>query len=174
MPERAERKSLLQDLVETIVFAFIVAMLIRTFVIEPFLINGPSMQPEFHTGERLYLNRAVYHLRQPRRFEVIVFRYPLNPSKDYLKRVIGLPGERLAIKGGVVYINGQPLTEDHPMVHQAYDFAEITIPPDSVFVMGDNRPNSEDSRSFGPVPLKNIKGKAFIRFWPLNAFGLVK
>ncbi len=174
MPERAERKSLLQDLVETIVFAFIVAMLIRTFVIEPFLINGPSMQPEFHTGERLYLNRAVYHLRQPRRFEVIVFRYPFNPSKDYLKRVIALPGERIALKGGVVYINGQPLAEDHPMVHQAFDFAETLVPPGTVFVLGDNRPNSEDSRIFGPVPLKNIKGKAFIRFWPLNTVGLIK
>lgn len=174
MPERAERKSLLQDLVETIVFAFIVAMLIRTFVIEPFMVNGPSMQPEFHTGERLYLNRAIYHLRLPRRFEVIVFRYPLNPSKDYMKRVIALPGERVAIKAGVIYINGRPIEEDHPMVHQATNFAETLVPPGTVFVLGDNRPNSEDSRMFGPVPLKNIKGKAFIRFWPLNAIGLIK
>ncbi len=174
MPEPTERYSPLRDIVETVVFAFIIAMLIRVMIIEPFLVNGPSMQPEFHTGERLYLNKAVYHLHPPRRFDVIVFRYPLNPAKDYLKRVIALPGERVAVKGGVVYINGQRLEEDHPMVHQNANFDETTVPPGAIFVLGDNRPNSEDSRIFGFVPLRNVKGKAFIRFWPLSKLSLIK
>ncbi len=172
MPERGN--SLLRDLIETVVLALVVSMLIKAFVFETTLVDGPSMQPGLHTGERLVLNKVVYRLRLPRRGEIVVFRYPKNPKKDFIKRVIGLPGERVAIVDGTVYINGEPWVETHPMVPQKTNFAEVIVPPGTIFVLGDNRPNSEDSRMFGPVPLKNIKGKAFIRFWPLNAIGLIK
>lgn len=174
MPESTQPSSFLRDIVETVVFAFVVALLIRTFVFESFIVLGPSMQPELHDGERLFLNKAIYHLRAPRPGEVIVFQYPLNPSKDYIKRVIAVGGQRVAIRSGVIYINGQPVVENHPMVAQKSDYPETVIPPGTVFVLGDNRPNSEDSRSFGVVPLRNVKGKAFLLYWPPDQIKLIR
>ncbi|HEY3315855.1 MAG TPA: signal peptidase I [Bacillota bacterium] len=169
-------KSLFRELIETVVFALVLALLIKTFVVETTLVNGPSMQPTLYTGERLWLNKAIYHLRSPRRGEVIVFRNPKNPAKDYIKRAIGLPGDRVAIRDGVVYLNGQVFPENHLMIPQKSNYPETTVPPDSLFVLGDNRANSEDSRfaSLGFVPLENVKGKAILIYWPLNRIALVR
>lgn len=169
-------KGLFRELIETVVFALILALLIKAFAFETTLVDGPSMQPTLYTGERLWLNKAIYHLRLPRRGEVIVFRNPKNPAKDYIKRLIGLPGDRVAIKDGTVYINGQPLVENHQMIPQRSNYPETVVPEGSVFVLGDNRSNSEDSRSdtLGFIPLKNIKGKAFVIYWPLNRLALIR
>jgi len=139
------------------------------------------MEPNFKTGERLIVNKIIYDIRPPKRGEVIVFHAPAGI--DYIKRVIGLPGETIKIENNTVYINGEPL--DEPYLREAIDeyassgrlynedYHEVTVPERSVFVMGDNRTNSTDSRNIGVISYDKIVGRADVIFWPLNKIGLV-
>jgi signal peptidase I len=147
-------------------------------VIENFRIDGTSMQPTFASGEALIVNRTAYLLSGgPQRGDVVVFRAPPEPNTDYIKRVIGLPGESILVQRGRVFVNGQAL--DEPYVHFAanYQFPgngePVTIPQGTYFVLGDNRPDSFDSHTGWVVPTQNLIGRAWLRYWPPAAWGVV-
>lgn len=170
-------KHWLFDWIETIVVAFILALIIRAFFIQVFWIPSSSMEPTFDINDRLVVNKVVYHFRQPKRGEIVVFRQvapPGSSKRDLIKRLIGLPGEELQIRDGTVYINGEELKETHAMNRDFADFGPVTVPPDAYFMMGDNRPASADSRYWGFLPKRNLIGPAMLRIWPLNKFGLVQ
>jgi len=161
---------------ETIVVALILALIIRAFFLQVFWIPSGSMEPTLDISDRIVVNKVVYNFRQPKRFEIIVFRaVPAmgQEKKDLIKRLAGLPGEKLEVKDGIININGKPVEEAHTMNQDYANFGPITIPPDSYFVMGDNRLASADSRYWGFLPGKNIIGKAFLRIWPLTKFSLI-
>lgn len=161
-----KRKSPFREMAETVLIALVIALLIRTFVVEVFVVEGRSMVATLHGGERLLVNKFIYRMREPRRGEIIVFRYPRQPDRDFIKRVMALAGDTIEVRQGKVYVNGQLVPEAATAQPDAKDYPAKTVPPDSVWVMGDNRNSSEDSRFFGEVPLGNIKGLAFLRFWP--------
>lgn len=159
---------------ETIVVAFILALVIRAFFLQVFWIPSSSMEPTLDIQDRIVVNKVLYHFRPPRRMEIIVFRETGSSgshNKDLIKRLVGLPGEKLEVRNGIIYINGQPLKEEHPMNQDFADFGPVQIPADAYFVMGDNRPASADSRYWGFLPKKNVIGQACWRLWPLSRFG---
>ena len=164
------------DWTETIVVALVLALVIRAFFLQVFWIPSGSMEPTLDINDRIVVNKVIYHFRNPHRLETVVFRGVSDTSlqkKDLIKRLIGLPGETLVIKDGVISINGQPLVETHPMNQDYANFGPVTIPANAYFVMGDNRPASADSRYWGFLPKKNLIGPAFLRIWPLSKAGLI-
>ncbi len=181
MPQEGFPKSILKhwlfDWTETIIVAFVLALIIRAFFLQVFWIPSSSMEPTLDIQDRIVVNKVVYHFREPRRQEIVVFRQASQqekePKKDLIKRVMGLPGETLEIKDGIVYINGKEIEEDHPLNRDFSNFGPVDIPRDSYFVLGDNRPASADSRYWGFLPGKNIIGPAFIRIWPFSKVGLI-
>lgn len=164
------RKSPVREVIETVVVALLIALLIRQFVVEVFVVDGRSMEPTLFTSERLLVNKFVYRFRTPQPGEIIVFRYPRNQDRDFIKRVVAVAGDRVEIRDGYVYVNDQPLPDPYVSYRDGGTWPEVTVPPGAVWVLGDNRNNSEDSRYFGEVPLGNIKGRAFFRFWPIGRF----
>lgn len=137
-----------------------------------FLFNIPN--PLYNTRFPMSGTRLIWRFRKPVRFDIIVFKYPKDPAgtrRDFIKRVIGLPGEIIEIKKGVVYADNQPLKEEHSMVRDDFNMPPKRVPKDCYFMMGDNRPNSADSRFWGVVPQDNIIGQAFIRIWPPDKLG---
>jgi signal peptidase I len=171
-------KAILREIALTLIMA-IVIFLILQFTVQSFIIVGSSMQPNFQDGERLLINKVVYKFNQLERGEVIIFHPPSNQQADYIKRVIGLPGESVEIKDGVVYIHEEdgnvfPLAEPYNITEPARkDFKGDKIPENEYFVLGDNRNNSNDSRNFGPVSREDIIGKAWLLIWPPGEWGLV-
>ncbi|RIK44638.1 MAG: signal peptidase I [Chloroflexi bacterium] len=167
---------LLRELVETVVLSLVIFLLIR-MVVQNYRIESHSMLPNFHEGQFILVNKLAYKLGEPARGEVVVFHNPRNPDEDYIKRVIGLPGDTVAIYGQTVYINDEPLPQPYATnpLPPGYVFEPQEVPPDHIFVMGDNRPNSQDSRfaSVGPIAEDLIVGKAWLRVWPFAEFGLV-
>jgi len=163
------------DLVKLVIIAFIIVWPIHHFVFQPFLVDGPSMEPNFYDKDYLIIEEISYHFNQPKRGEVIVFQSPSNPSNYLIKRVIGLPNERIVIKNGEIYIyndkypQGVKLQEDYlPAGLTTGGEVDQKLGPDEYFVLGDNRRLSLDSRSFGPIKRKFITGRAWLRGWPLN------
>lgn len=139
-----------------------------------FLFNIPN--PLYNTDFPLSSIRHIAAWRSPARFEVVVFKYPKDPvgtRRDFIKRVIGLPDEEIEIKNGIVYVDNQPLEETHSMFRDNFNMKKIKVPADSYFAMGDNRPDSADSRYWGFVPKENIIGSAFLRIWPVTKFGII-
>lgn len=168
----------LKEILSLVVLAVIIVVPVRVFIAQPFVVEGLSMFPTFHNGDYLIIDELSYHLRKPLRGEVIVFRYPNDPSVFYIKRVIGLPGERVSIDRGVVTItrtDGTTLTLSEPYVVQedATYTQTTTLGSDQYFVMGDNRPKSSDSRIWGPLPEKDITGRAFVRIFPVQTASLL-
>jgi signal peptidase I len=167
------------DWFETIVVALVLALIIRAFFLQVFWIPSGSMEPTLDIGDRIVVNKVIYHFRQPRRLEVVVFRaVPAMgvEKKDLIKRLVGLPGETLQVKNDVIYINGAPLIEKHQANKDELfpaNFGPVKIDADSYFVMGDNRPQSADSRYWGFLPKQNLIGPAFLRIWPLAKFNLI-
>ena len=151
-----------------LVFGFV-----RPFVVEAFYIPSESMVPTLRVGDRVLVNKFIYRFSEPQRGDVVVFKSVEGDNEDLIKRVVGVPGDRISVRRGKLYVNGEPQKE--PYVNKKFPdrsyFAPKTVPKDHVFVMGDNRANSRDSRFFGPVPDENIEGEAFLRFWPLDRFG---
>ena len=146
---------------------------VRPFVVEPFYVPSGSMEPTLKPGDRVLAAKSAYRFSNPHRGDLVVFKDPRNPEEDLIKRVVGLPGDTVAIRDAVLYINGQREMEpyvDYPMIDATY-FGPVKVPAGKVFVMGDNRGNSVDSRSFGPVPEDNLLGKVFMRFWPPGRAG---
>ncbi len=163
--------------IKSLVIAFVLAMFIRTFFFQAFKIPSSSMYPTLQVGDHLIANKLVYRFREPRRGEVIIFRFPDATHRDFVKRLVGLPGERVYIANGKVYINGVEVTD--PRIRSRYYFndegmPEKTVPPDSYFVLGDNSANSFDSRYWGFVPRKDVLGEALFIYWPPNRWGMVK
>jgi len=189
---RVKKKSVVREWVESIVVAFMLAMIIRAFVVQAFKIPTGSMRPTLLEGDLILVNKFIYGAKipftdfrlpavmQPKRGDVIVFIYPEDRKKDFIKRLVALPGERVEIKNGSIYINDKPLLD--PLFNQRYyynrgDLAregeKIVVPLDSFFVLGDNSASSKDSRYWGFVPRQNILGKAMIIYWPPNRIRII-
>ncbi len=153
----------------------IASILIITFLYQPVRVEGTSMLPRLEDSDRLFINKFVYHVSAIDRDDVVVFHYPRDPEKSYIKRVIALPGDRIRIDQGQVFVNGKPLKE--PYVPKNYrdsrSMAEMIVPPGSYFMMGDHRSISSDSRDFGPVERSLIYGKAVFIYWPARDVGVV-
>lgn len=161
-----------RELIETLVLAAIVFLAVN-FAARTYQVDGPSMQPGLHTGERVLVNQLAFDFGSPQRGDIIVFHPPSDPSQVYVKRVIGIPGDRISISANSVAVNGHALDEPYiaPIDPSAPEndnvLPSITLGPNQYFVMGDNRQDSVDSRIFGYVPRANIIGKAQLVFWPL-------
>lgn len=162
----------LREIAETIILTLVIFLLIRT-VVQNFRVEGMSMEPNFHDGQFLLINKLAYKLGDLERGDVIVFRYPRDPSRDFIKRVIGLPGETVEVINGQVYINGQLLDDDYHTNEAGYNSGAVTLSPGEVFVLGDNRPNSSDSHSWGPLALDLIIGRVVLSYWPPDDWGLI-
>ena len=161
-----------KDWVISIVVAVVLAFFIRQFIVELYIVDGPSMRPTLQSQERLVVNKFIYRFRAPEKGEVLVFRYPRDPSRDFIKRVIATPGDTIEIRGGHVFVNDQLLNEPYILDTTRSEYPKATVPEGTIFVMGDNRNNSEDSRfaDVGFVPYELIKGKAMMVFWPVSQF----
>ena len=187
------KKSVLRDWVESIIIALILAMVIRFFVIESFKIPTGSMRPTLLEGDLIMVNKFIYGarvpftdlrlpaLRQPKRGDVIVFIYPVDRKKNFIKRLVAFGGETVEIKNGTIYINDQHLLE--PVFNQRYyynrgDFSreqeKIVVPEDCLFVLGDNSASSQDSRYWGFLPKKNLLGEALLIWWPPQRIRIIK
>lgn len=189
--------AMFREILETILFTLLIFFLVRS-VIQNFKVEGHSMEPNLHSGQYIIVNRVeylhadlnffrrllgekvepnlVYLFHMPRRGEIVVFEYPKDTTRDYIKRVIGLPGETIEIRNGQVLINGVPLFEPYlndAARAQTGNMPPKQVPPNAVFVMGDNRGNSSDSRNWGPLPLENIVGKAWVIYWPQQYWGII-
>ena len=160
------------DWLVSIIVAVALAFCIRTFLVEPYMVEGSSMYPTLKNHERLIVDKLSYFVTNPKRGEIVVFRFPKDESRDFIKRVIAVPGDTIEIKDGNVFVNGELQNEDYILSKCRGDYPKSTIPEGHIFVMGDNRNNSEDSRfpDVGFVPFDLIKGKAMLVFWPLDAW----
>lgn len=171
-------KRFLQEVLEVVRYAVIalaIVIPIRVFIAQPFVVSGESMVPTFQNGDYLIVDELTYRLRDPQRGEVIIFRYPNDPSRFFVKRVIALPGETIKFDGSMTFaINGpslsEPITLTEPYISRDMVMAKktVTLGTDEYFVMGDNRPASSDSRIWGPLPRKDIVGRAYLRLLPTN------
>lgn len=177
--EQKEKKNSLWELVRVILLAVVIVLPIRLFIAQPFIVSGTSMVPTFHDSEYLIVDEISYRIEDPKRGEVIVFKFPHNPSVFYIKRVIGLPGETIEIEKGVVTIkneeNPDGMKIDEPYVSLIVDDGrdmKVTLKENEYFVMGDNRPASSDSRSWGPLDEKYIVGRTLVRVLPIKEFGV--
>jgi signal peptidase I len=169
---REALKSALREIVETIVLTLIIFLLIQT-VVRNFKVLGDSMQPNLHDGQYLIVDKISYRLSQPKRGDVIVFEPPTRPDEDYVKRVIGLPGEMVEVRDGTVYINGQPLSEPYIVYPATYSYAPRRVGPSELFVLGDNRNRSSDSHNWGMLSQDKVVGKAWVSYWPPKQWGLI-
>lgn len=169
-------KGLLKDLFTLAFLIVVVVIPIRLFVISPFVVDGESMHPTFENLDYLVVDEILYDFSAPARGDVIVFRYPGNPSIFYIKRIIGLPGETVSINRGAISIttvSGQTMTLAEPYIvnEDATYTKNVTLNPNEYFVLGDNRPNSSDSRVWGPLPAKDIIGRVDLRLLPVSLMG---
>jgi len=149
------------------------ALIIIVFLYQPVKVEGTSMAPLLSDQERIFINKFVYRFEPIDRGDVVVFWYPLDRSKSFIKRVVGLPGETVEIRQGLVYVNGKSMSEPYvpPQYEDLSDFGPVRVPRDSYFVMGDHRISSNDSRVFWPVPSRYIYGRAVFAYWPVDHFG---
>lgn len=168
------------DILEVVVFAVGIFFFIYLLIMRPHKISGQSMMPNFQDAEYLLTEKVTYYTRNPERGDVVVFMPPISTTDEFIKRVIGLPGERIFLKDGHVYINDklliEPYLKDNVMTIGGpflSDETEYQVPSGQYFVMGDNRPNSSDSRYWGPVTKQVMTGRAWISYWPMNLSGVV-
>jgi signal peptidase I len=176
---------LVWDFLKIVLIALVIIVPIRYFVFQPFIVSGSSMEPNYHDGEYLIIDELSYHFGEPKRGDVVVMRYPRDEKQYFIKRVIGLPGEKIQIENGKVIIfndkNPKGITVDEPYLpNQGLTYVQdpiligdsktITLRSDEYFVLGDNRLHSSDSRAWGPLPRKDVIGKVFVRVLPLNEF----
>jgi signal peptidase I len=161
-----------------VAISVIIALVVILFLYQPVKVEGTSMMPSLTDQERIFINKFVYRLGldEVQRGDTVVFWFPGDPSKSYIKRVIGLPGDRVEIVAGVVHVNGRALEE--PYVPEEYrdlgTYPAVLVPEDRFYVLGDHRSSSNDSRNWGPVPREAIYGKAVFVYWPLEKLGMVR
>lgn len=171
------------ETLRTIVLVLITALLIRSFIAQPFIVEGKSMEPTLSNAEYLIVDKIEYRLHDPKRGDVIVFRAPEAPDQNYIKRIIGLPGETVTIQNTTVYVDGKEISEryiaSHAITQRSDDetptfYLEQKMGPNEYFVMGDNRDHSSDSRRWGPLPKENILGKAQVVLFPIPNLGFIQ
>lgn len=160
----------IKDWVVSILIAVVLAFFIRYFIVELYMVEGPSMRPTLVNSERLVVNKFIYRFKDPEKGDILVFRYPSDTSRDFIKRVIAVAGDTIELKGGRVFVNDQLQNETYILEKTRGSYPLSTVPEGHIFVMGDNRNNSEDSRfkDVGFVPLELVKGKAVMVFWPVD------
>ena len=171
-----------REAIETIVWAFVLAMIIRTFIVQAFWIPSGSMIPTLEINDRVLVAKFWTTFFEPSRGSLYVFRYPVDPERDFVKRIIAIPGDIVDIKEGVVYINREPPEEPNVKRHDKFTlrpgnvFPEVpfTVPEGKYFMLGDNRGNSQDSRFWGFADISDMRGPVFFRYWPLNRIGVPK
>jgi signal peptidase I len=185
------KKSKLRENVEAILVAVVLALFIRTFVVQAFKIPSGSMKNTLLIGDHILVNKFIYGVKlpfvgttiipisAPKRGDIVVFRFPLEPDKDFIKRVVAVAGDEVAIRNKKLYVNGDPQPDEHAIFTDPHviparmqprdNFGPVTVPPGAIFVMGDNRDNSHDGRFWGFVDLDDVKGKAFIIYWSWNS-----
>ena len=175
-PAASGLRSHLRAWARDLVIALGLAAFIILFLYQPVKVEGTSMAPGLEDQERIFINKFVYSWEPIERGDIVVFRYPRDTSKSYIKRVIGVAGDRVRIEGGRVYVNGRALGEDYvPAGYaDASSYPETLVPPGSYFVLGDHRNMSNDSREFGPVEQKYIYGKAVFIYWPVGKIGALR
>ncbi len=162
-----------KELVKLVLVAVVIVVPFRLFIAQPFIVDGASMDPTFRNSQYLIVDELTYHFNTPERGSVLIFKYPKDPKKFFIKRVIGLPGEEIRISNGEVTIvntenpNGLKLVEPY-VVYKKEDSHSVKLGEGEYFVMGDNRAGSSDSRFWGPVPEKNVVGRPIFRVWPLS------
>jgi len=166
---------LVRELLETILPALLIALLINVFVGQATRVEGQSMEPNLHSEQRLVVEKLSYRFHGPQRFDIVVLKMPRQGEELLIKRVIGLPGETVEIRDGQVYVDGNLLAEPFTdqSTHPGRD-NKFTVPPLHIYVMGDNRDRSNDSRSFGPVPIDDVIGRAWLSYWPPEQIGFVR
>ena len=168
------------DISKIVIIALLIVAPIRYFIFQPFFVRGQSMEPNFYQGDYLIIDELSYQFRAPQRGEVIVFKYPQDPSQRYIKRIVGLPGETIKIQEGRVFIEHdgvtQPLNEEVYLSQYSQTLGDIqmTLYKNEYFVLGDNRPLSADSRRWGVLPEDNIIGRVFLRAWPFAALAKIE
>ncbi len=164
-------KRIKRERMSTLMFCIIVIVIslaLRLFVLGTISVDGPSMEPTLWTGEHVMINKLTVKFGLPKRYDVVVCKF-VGTEKNFIKRVVALPGETVEVKNGYLLVNGKSLPDDpFGNIPRTYDMEKITVPQDSVFVMGDNRDDSADSVVYGPVPHKLIEGVAFVIVWPFN------
>lgn len=170
-----------KDNVSIVGLGLVLAIFIRIFIAEPRFIPSESMYPTLDVGDRLVVEKISYNFTQPHNHDIIVFTPPIqlqaigyDQSQAFIKRIIAHGGETVAVQDGIVYVNNQPLTEDYILETPAYNLPPITVPEEHIFVMGDNRNNSNDSHLWGFLPQENVIGKAIFTFWPPSHFGQIR
>ena len=159
-----------------ILVAFIIAIFIIVFIVQPVKVEGTSMQPVLKDQERIFVNRFIYQFKEVSRGDVVVFRYPNDVNKSFIKRVLAVPGDEIEIRAGMVFLNGKRLDEPYvlPEFWDKRSYPRTIVPPGSYFVLGDHRNSSNDSRNWGFVEKRLIYGKAFFGYWPIEYFGIVR
>jgi signal peptidase I len=159
-----------------LVISLAISAFIIIFLYQPVKVEGTSMMPSLVDQERIFVNKFVYRLEPIERGDIVVFKYPYDPSKSYIKRVIGMAGDRIRIDSGQVYVNGEALDETYvpPEYTDARTLSDVVVPANSYFVLGDHRSMSDDSRNFGPVNQSFIYGKAVFGYWPMDKLGRVR
>ncbi|MFD2628365.1 signal peptidase I [Oceanobacillus kapialis] len=181
MGKQKEKKNEWLDWLKALLIAFGLAFIVRTFLFAPIVVDGPSMLPTLHDRDQMIINKISYRFSDPERFDIVVFH--ASEQKDFIKRVIGLPGEQVAVRDNVLYINDEPVeepfwTDQTEMYTDDFELEELpggyeTVPEGHVFVLGDNRSNSTDSRILGPIPMDQVVGKTSLRYWPFDRIDII-
>ena len=174
--ERRTTAEVLRTWVRDLLISLAISGFIILFLYQPVKVEGNSMLPGLQDQERIFINKFVYSLEPVERGDIVVFRYPRDPSKSYIKRVVGVAGDRIRIEHGMVYVNGQMLPEPYvpPRYVDGHNYPEIVVPAHSYYLMGDHRTMSNDSREFGPVDESYIYGKAVFVYWPMDKAGMLR
>lgn len=164
------------ELIETLAITVILFLIARASL-QPFTVQGQSMEPTLHNHEFILVEKVSYWFESPQRGDIVVFKYPDDPTQDYIKRVIGLPGDHVVIQNGGVYVNGTRLTEKYiaaPPDYAGCTYCDVVVPKGDLFVLGDNRDNSSDSHEWGLLPRGNVIGRAVLAYWPLPDLTLLR
>jgi signal peptidase I len=176
VPLRPRGVPLISVWLRDLIISLLISAFIIIFLYQPVKVEGTSMMPSLDDQVRIFVNKFVYRIESIQRGDIVVFRYPRDPSKSFIKRVIGVAGDHIRIDAGQVYVNEKPLLEDYvPHVYSdERSYNEVVVPANSYFVMGDHRSLSNDSRDFGPVNTRYIYGKAVFGYWPMDKMGMLR
>lgn len=177
MEKNEKKESSLWEFIKVVVISVAIVLPIRAYIAQPFIVSGASMEPNFYDSEYLIIDELTYAFRKPERGEVVVFRYPLNPSEFFIKRIIGLPGDAVEIKNGKILINDKVFPETYisaELEKETMPNLTAKLDENDYFVLGDNRLKSSDSRFWGALPKDKIMGRALLRLWPVARAGVIK